>query len=282
MQIQLIQLLQTIRSPLTDLFFIGLNFFDTDAFYFLLIPALWFGKSQKVGLRLFVVVLLFTFCIQELKTLFALPRPFHILPSLAVIKVPGYGFPSGGAAGSMLLAALLLTYGKGKYKVHAALSFVFLVSLSRVFLGVHFFTDILGGWAVALIIWGLFVRYASPLEKQLKRFSRPVLLVLGQLLPLCFWLISPTIGSSAFIAMGITLSLFFTGFSLPCPKSRSEAIVRGVLGSLLSLFLYFIGAYLLAPKNPLYSFVVSYATGFTIGITGAYLCRKLIIEKRNG
>lgn len=75
------------------------------------------------------------------------------------------GFPSGHAANSFITwvaLAMLLTRSRSAMAVALALSF--LVGLSRVVLGVHWPTDVIGGWAfgalAALLLWHSRIRLA--------------------------------------------------------------------------------------------------------------------------
>ena len=65
-----------------------------------------------------------------------------------------YSFPSGHAMGSMTLAAVLVLLAwrtRWRWPVLVLMSaFVVMVGLSRVYLGVHYPSDILAGWAAAL------------------------------------------------------------------------------------------------------------------------------------
>jgi undecaprenyl-diphosphatase len=78
----------------------------------------------------------------------------------AVIPVTGYSFPSGHAAGTSavaLLSAWLLTHWllrswAGQVAVWAvALALVGLVGFSRTYLGVHYLSDVLAGWALGAV-----------------------------------------------------------------------------------------------------------------------------------
>jgi len=81
-----------------------------------------------------------------------------------------YSFPSAHAMGSMALACVLVLLAwpsrwRWWVAVPAAL-FVFGVGLSRVYLGVHYPSDILAGWAAALVwtiaVHGLVFRRVKP------------------------------------------------------------------------------------------------------------------------
>jgi len=85
------------------------------------------------------------------KQLFARARP-SLWESIA--PESSFSFPSGHAMGSMTLACVLVLlawHTRWRWPVLAATSiFVVLVGLSRVYLGVHFPSDILAGWAAAI------------------------------------------------------------------------------------------------------------------------------------
>ena len=85
-----------------------------------------------------------------LKAAFAEPRPDLWEP---LWRYSGYSFPSGHAMGSMTLAwVVVLLAWRTRWRMPvllAALAFAVLVGLSRVYLGVHYPSDILAGWAAA-------------------------------------------------------------------------------------------------------------------------------------
>ena len=96
----------------------------------------------------------------SLKALFSRPRP-AVVPHLA--EASSASFPSGHA---MLSAIVYLTLGVllaqlsesrwlKVYVLGVAVLLTFMVGLTRVFLGVHYLTDVLGGWMAGLA-WALF------------------------------------------------------------------------------------------------------------------------------
>ncbi|KRG70893.1 membrane protein [Pseudoxanthomonas dokdonensis] len=78
-----------------------------------------------------------------------------------------YSFPSGHAMGSMTLAMVLILLAwptRWRWWVMiAALGFTVLVGLSRVYLGVHYPSDILAGWAAGMAwVVGLYLALFTP------------------------------------------------------------------------------------------------------------------------
>lgn len=86
------------------------------------------------------------------KQVFARERP-SLWESIA--PESNYSFPSGHAMGSMTLALVLILLAwptRWRWWVVAAMTvFVPMVGLSRVYLGVHYPSDILAGWAAAAV-----------------------------------------------------------------------------------------------------------------------------------
>jgi membrane-associated phospholipid phosphatase len=70
----------------------------------------------------------------------------------------GYSFPSGHATYSMafVLALVLLSWGSPRrwWAVGLGGVFALLIGLSRMYLGVHYPSDILGGWLLA-VAWAV-------------------------------------------------------------------------------------------------------------------------------
>ena len=115
---------------------------------------LWLGFKRWMREGLFAGVAVIGSALLNLgtKQLFARERP-SLWESIAPEST--YSFPSGHAMGSMTLAwVVVLLAWRTRWRMPvliAALAFAVLVGLSRVYLGVHYPSDILAGWAAASI-----------------------------------------------------------------------------------------------------------------------------------
>ena len=275
-ELEMIRFIQEYRTPFLDEFFKFLNYFDRPEFFFVLVPMIWLGKGWKWGFRLFYILFLCSLAIHGLKDLFHLPRPFHVDPSVALIHVNGYGLPSGAAASSILLSGLMINYWKSRWKWCVAIVYVALVSFSRIYLGVHYFTDLLGGWIVGLSFWALFTYVRRPLEKRLEKLKPLTLFCLSQLIPIAilFWHYS----INTFGAMGLGIGLFLNysyGWSLPPSKTTQQFITRAAIGVIGTFLWYSLMKLMPLPKTPFMMFWQSLLLSLWITTGSLLLCRKL-------
>jgi len=130
----------------------GFTFLGDEEFFLLLFPFLYWCLDSRLGLRLAVLFFLSGYLNYILKQALARPRPFELAPGINLIEEPGYGLPSGHAQGAVVLWGLLALHGRRRWLWAPAVALMLAVGLSRVYLGVHFPTDVLGGWLVGAAV----------------------------------------------------------------------------------------------------------------------------------
>lgn len=113
-----------------------------------------FFKNKKYGLFLSIDLVLITIIQIILKNIFTRSRPLDI----GLIKEKGYSFPSGHSLTSMAFYGLIiyLIYNSKLKRQEKIIYitlfsvFILIVGLSRIYLGVHFFTDVVGGFTFSI------------------------------------------------------------------------------------------------------------------------------------
>ena len=127
-------------------------------------------KHRKAGIYLALSLLFdLLLCNLCLKPLFARGRPFSVNESVQLlVKAPlDYSFPSGHTAASFASAAALFL-AREKYW-YIALILAVMIAFSRLYLYVHYPTDVLGGIVVGLLSAWLAGKLIAGLRK--KRFT---------------------------------------------------------------------------------------------------------------
>ena len=84
-------------------------------------------------------------CYQIIKPFFARPRPCHVLEDVVIFSrcSSNSSFPSNHA--SNIFAAATIMGGAYRHVIFLAYGIAFLVGLSRIYLGVHYPSDVLAG-----------------------------------------------------------------------------------------------------------------------------------------
>ena len=118
-------------------------------------------KNKKIGLSIFSNLVIITVLNQLLKRILQRPRPTEF----RIIEETGYSFPSGHSMVSMAfygyLIYLIYKYVKNKYVKWISIVLLSIlicsIGVSRIYLGVHYTSDVLGGFLVSISYLILFI-----------------------------------------------------------------------------------------------------------------------------
>lgn len=111
-----------------------------------------FKKTRKAGMCMAIALILVLLISNlTLKPLIARPRPFILREEIElIISAPsGFSFPSGHTASSFAAATGLFIYHK-RLGI-AALIWAFLIAFSRLYMYVHYPTDVMAGMLVGIL-----------------------------------------------------------------------------------------------------------------------------------
>lgn len=158
MSVDFVLWLQSFASPFADSLFTWVTRLGNESFYLLAIPFVYWVLDKRQGLRLAMVFLFSFFINSALKDALRLPRPS---PAEVRVVYPesgtGYGFPSGHAQGNTVFwGYLAMSYRRTRFLLPLAVVIIILVSLSRMYLGLHFPLDVAGGIVLGLAVLAAF------------------------------------------------------------------------------------------------------------------------------
>ena len=123
-------------------------------------------KNKKIGLSILTNLAIITILNQLLKRILQRPRPTEY----RIIEESGYSFPSGHSMISMAfygyLIYLIYKYVENKSVKWTLISLlsvlICLIGISRIYLGVHYTSDVLGGFLISI---SYLVIYISAVNK---------------------------------------------------------------------------------------------------------------------
>lgn len=118
-------------------------------------------KNKKIGLSIFSNLVIITVLNQLLKRILQRPRPTEF----RIIEETGYSFPSGHSMVSMAfygyLIYLIYKYVENRYVKWISIVLLSIlicsIGVSRIYLGVHYTSDVLGGFLVSISYLILFI-----------------------------------------------------------------------------------------------------------------------------
>lgn len=158
----LLQIQQHLRTDMLTPFMKIVTFLGNGGWFWILcaVVLLAIPKTRKTGYAA-VLSLIFGVIVTNLllKNIVARPRPFAEIEALIplIAKPTDFSFPSGHTTASFAVALVMLRMLPKKIGIPAVV-LAALVAFSRLYLGVHYPTDVLAGFVVALVGSSLAVR----------------------------------------------------------------------------------------------------------------------------
>jgi membrane-associated phospholipid phosphatase len=126
------------------------------------VALLLFAVDPRLSVRLAICLLIALWLREVLALGMHSPRPYwldaDLLVRRAVPRRPSFGLPSGHALTGVVFWFYLAAESRRKWAWAVAGVIAFLIGLSRVYLGVHFISDVVLGWALGALYLVLYRR----------------------------------------------------------------------------------------------------------------------------
>ncbi len=155
---------QTFQSPALTAAMKAVTFFGSEYAYLLMLPLVYWCVDERKGFRLGVAFLFSAWLNAFLKLAWKQPRPYDFDPSVGLARETSFGFPSMHAQGPVTFWGVVGSWLRRPYGLLLAVFVPLIVGFSRVYLGVHFPTDVLAGWGFGLVVLALYFAFGSLIE----------------------------------------------------------------------------------------------------------------------
>jgi undecaprenyl-diphosphatase len=288
----LILAVQSASSGLLDTLFLAITWLGNREAYLVILTLVYWCINRSWGARLLVLTMLSSWFNEALKSLFDLPRPDPARVRQLVSEA-SFGFPSNHAqTGGVIIWGYLAAKVKRTWFSVLAVVMIILIGLSRVYLGIHFPQDVIGGWAIGIVILLIWLRFEDRLAAWWHSLSarRQALVAIAG--PLALMLLTPADSFSRYPnETGATVAGILMGAGLGAileertvqfrvDGSLGRRLLRYLVGIALVSALYFGGA-LLPELHPWGLDIALRVLRYTlVGLTAVWLAPWLFVKLR--
>jgi membrane-associated phospholipid phosphatase len=243
------------RNGLLDVIFPFITDFGSAFGYVVIFSVVYWCVDKTVGQGLMFAYLYTSVINAWIKFYFMIPRPDDprieeilnkagIRDRLSPIRhETSPSFLSGHTQGALVVWGYLMYHIKKTWFRVLALIIIALIGFSRMYLGVHFPQDVIGGLVVGVVYLVLWIALEPKVRGWLVKQTLGLRYALAVLVPLAFWLVYPVsaiaepMGAALGLGVGYLLEGQTVGFS--AGGSAGRRVLRAVVGLVIVVAAYF-------------------------------------------
>ncbi|OOB77180.1 MAG: hypothetical protein BEN19_02355 [Epulopiscium sp. Nuni2H_MBin003] len=153
MEAEILQYLESIRNPFLTTIMETITICAESAFLLAIISIIYWCLNKDIAIKLASAILINAVLTATIKGIVKKPRPFElgIVKPLRVETAIGYAFPSGHTSTATAFWGSAVTVFKNNSMLIFSIIIVILTGISRLYLGVHWPTDVLAGVFLGII-----------------------------------------------------------------------------------------------------------------------------------
>ena len=263
---------QQFSNSVLDTLFTLATYLGKEQFYILAMPVLYWCVDKYIGRAVAIVFLFSEYVNTFLKDTFSIQRPYDYDARIrAPLPETSPSFPSSHSQGSLVFWGGLASLVRRGWMWIVSVVLILLVSLSRIYLGVHFPQDVLGGWIIGLVLLLLYLWARKALHGVILSFA--VQLALAVAIPILLFVLHPS--PSTGMVMGVLCGML-PGFVLEGKYVRFSAggiwwkrVLRLIVG-LVPLLALYLGLKVVFPYTEVFRFLRYALVGLWAGVLGPW------------
>jgi len=180
-ELEIIKWLQSFRTPFLDKLFEFFTIFGEELVVIAILGGIYWSINKRIGERLGITVFISLGLNSLLKAIFMRLRPFMVDTEITNLRPEtsgGYSMPSGHTQSASTVFFGVYQFFKRKYLLIIAIIITALVAISRMYIGVHYLTDVLVGAFLGILITYYLAKYLSKKE-DLSKIYNIILIISG-------------------------------------------------------------------------------------------------------
>ena len=280
---------QSFRHAFFDALFQAATFLGEEEFYLIFLPFIYWCLNKQVGVGLAYISIFSAYLNSVVKLTFRLPRPSD--PRLVLLRTEtSPSFPSNHAQGAVVNWGYLVTQFRHKIFSIVAVMLILLIAFSRIYVGVHFPQDIVGGLLIGLSLLVVYNWVVGTIEKWSFDLPLPIKLTLSVVVPLALLFAHPFDVDGTYPAelaatiMGTILGMSI-GFVLEQERIRFKVDglwwkrgLRFILGMVL-VVIFYLGLKVVFPEEVSHSVAIALrmVRYSLVGLSTAFLAPWLFV-----
>jgi membrane-associated phospholipid phosphatase len=269
-----------------DIFMIIITKMGDEIFYTLFLPVLFWCYDKKNSIKIGIIFLISVTLNDMVKEIFKNPRPepsnlMEGIRELCIQYRPSTpGFPSGHTQGSLSMWGAIMYLIRNRTVIILGLIMIILIPYSRMYLGVHFLGDIMGGYVLGFLTLAIVIPLILYMEKRYDAIGNILLIIAIIVIPFVLYNALP--GRSIHNYMGV-LSGFLLGALLGRdriqfnPRNKALSNIIKVAVGLVGLFLIKEGVKLILPSIPVTGFFRYWLMGFWITFIAPWIFSRIAL-----
>jgi membrane-associated phospholipid phosphatase len=285
------------ESSFLDIVFAFITFIGDELFYILFLSVMFWTINKKLAYELIYVLLISVSINGSLKEIFERTRPtFEGEIGKGVVEAEGYSLPSGHAQNASTVWGFWALNLKNRKKQLLLATLIILIGFSRIYLAVHFFTDVIAGWIIGLtttyLIFKNKPRFLEKWHKLSIEVKASIMVILTSVLLIISFLpdTSENYSKSLSSGAGILISIFlgkqlenkYINFSSKEGLKSFSVFITRVLIGFLSIVVAYFGLKILFAAIDEGSIILRFIRYFCVGFMIIYLVPYLftLMEKK--